>query len=110
MIYPEPEKGGRGQNSSVAKDFSGARLSLARAVLKWAPELADAVLAGAESLDRAYQVAGAPTMRHDSRLVHSAMRSAGGSSSRRSHAQAPMPSRQGAQYADRVDLRSEIFK
>ena len=47
MIYPEPEKGGRGKNSSVSKEFSGVYLSQARTVLKWAPELADAVPSGA---------------------------------------------------------------
>lgn len=30
MIYPEPEKGGRGKNSSLSKGFSNARLSQAR--------------------------------------------------------------------------------
>ncbi|MDQ3959507.1 MAG: hypothetical protein M3255_04290 [Pseudomonadota bacterium] len=56
-IYPEPEKGGRGKNSSVSKEFSGARLSLARFVLRYAPDLADSVLAGSPSIDNAYEEA-----------------------------------------------------
>lgn len=37
-IYPEPEKGGRGKKSSVTKEFSDERLSLARTVIRHAPE------------------------------------------------------------------------
>lgn len=47
-IYPEPEKGGRGKNAVVTTEFSASHLSHARTVLQWAPELVDAVLAGAE--------------------------------------------------------------
>ena len=56
-IYPEPEKGGRGKKASVSKEFSGARVSQARTVLKYTPELAGGVLIGAGSLDEAYRVA-----------------------------------------------------
>lgn len=59
-IYPETtEKGGRGKKGSATEQFQmhkGA-LSQARAVLRWAPELADGVLAGAGSLDDAYEEA-----------------------------------------------------
>ena len=43
-INPEPEKSGRGNNSFVAKDFSGAGISKARTIIKWTPELAHVVL------------------------------------------------------------------
>jgi hypothetical protein len=46
MLYPEPEKGGRGkkaQNSKETLGFSMMRLSQARAVLAYSPELAAAV-------------------------------------------------------------------
>lgn len=56
MIYPEPEKGGRGNKSSVSEEFSGTRVSMARTVLKWAPEMAEQVLAGF-ALDKAYETA-----------------------------------------------------
>jgi hypothetical protein len=54
--YPDPEGVGRGKKGSVAEHFpmvSRARLSEARAVLRSAPDLADAVIAGAHSLDAA---------------------------------------------------------
>jgi hypothetical protein len=57
MIYPEPEKRGRGNKSEkdfAAKSFSSARLSKARAVLKHSPPIAQAILAGSKSLDEAY--------------------------------------------------------
>ena len=57
MIDREPGKGGRGQTVRKPDGLSKQRISEARVVLQWAPELADAVLAGAESLDRAYAVA-----------------------------------------------------
>lgn len=55
-------KQGRGLNAEARKaaesaGFSPRLLAEARAVLHWAPELANAVLAGAESLDHAYEVA-----------------------------------------------------
>lgn len=56
-IYPEPEKGGRGKNCSVAEGFSKNHLSKARTVLNHAPELADSVLTGSLSLDKAYEQA-----------------------------------------------------
>jgi hypothetical protein len=58
MIYPEPEKGGRG-NSSKIEGFgvANAYVSYARTILKFAPELAPGVLAGSEKLDIAYQEA-----------------------------------------------------
>ncbi len=46
MIYPKPEKGGRGKKSFVAKEFSQGGLSKARTVLQYAPDLADNVLSG----------------------------------------------------------------
>jgi hypothetical protein len=63
MIHPVPEKGGRGKVSAAKTaeklgGFSNDRLNQARTVLRWAPELADNVLSGAESLDRAYAIAG----------------------------------------------------
>ena len=58
MIYPEPEKGGRGKKSAVnplgAKQFSAERLSLARAVLRQSRPLAEAVMAGSKTLDEAH--------------------------------------------------------
>lgn len=54
-LYPEPEKGGRGKtNSLLSKEFSGARISQARTVLAWSPQVAAAVLAGTKSLNDAY--------------------------------------------------------
>jgi hypothetical protein len=38
-------------------EFSAERVRLARTVIKWAPELAQAVLSGAHPLDRAYEIA-----------------------------------------------------
>lgn len=58
MVYPEPEKGGRGKNSFVSKGFiSDSRLSLARTVLTFASDLAPNVLRGFVPLDKAYEVA-----------------------------------------------------
>lgn len=54
MIYPEAEKGGRGKKSLVTKEFSGERLSKARAVLRYSRPEAERVLAGTFSLDAAY--------------------------------------------------------
>jgi hypothetical protein len=56
-IYPEPEKGGRGKKSSVTKEFSDERLSLARTVIRHAPDLASSVLAGTLSLENAFEEA-----------------------------------------------------
>lgn len=54
MLYPDPEKGGRGQKSFVAEEFGTGRLSMARTVLRASRDDALAVLAGA-SLDAAYK-------------------------------------------------------
>jgi hypothetical protein len=56
MIYPEPEKGGRGIKASVSEEFSGTRISMARTVLKYLPAMAQEVLRG-KSLDEAYVAA-----------------------------------------------------
>ena len=42
MVYPDPEKGGRGQNSNLKLQFSRQRLSLARTVLHYSKKLAEA--------------------------------------------------------------------
>lgn len=55
-ICPETHQGKRA-TSSESDEVSGTRLRMARAVLKWAPEMADAVLAGATGLDAAYALA-----------------------------------------------------
>lgn len=58
MIYPEPEKRGRGNKSEARKGletepFSKARLSQARSVLHYSRALAESVIKGAVSLDAA---------------------------------------------------------
>jgi hypothetical protein len=58
MIYPDPEKGGRGKNIETRKavetsGFSSARLKQARAVRRHSLDLAAAVLKGSISLDNA---------------------------------------------------------
>ncbi len=45
-IYPEPETGGRGKKRLGDLTVSAERLSLARTVLQYAPDLADNVLSG----------------------------------------------------------------
>lgn len=61
MIYPEGERGGRGKvsaaNREVSSQFSVRLVQQGRMVLRWAPELADAVLAGGQFLDQAYETA-----------------------------------------------------
>jgi hypothetical protein len=54
-IFPEPEAGGRGKNSKLHLGFSIMYLSQARTVVESAPDLADAVLSGAKSLNEAYE-------------------------------------------------------
>ena len=57
MIYPEPEKGGRGKKgagSGTFSDVSHQRLSDARAVLAASSAKAADVLAGTLALDKAY--------------------------------------------------------
>jgi len=49
-IYPEPEKGGRGQKFFVTKGFSEGHLSKARTVLAASTSMATDVLAGTLSL------------------------------------------------------------
>ncbi len=46
MLYPEPEKGGRGKKSKLSFEFTPQYLNKARTVLNYAPEHADSVLAG----------------------------------------------------------------
>ncbi|MGO6724414.1 hypothetical protein ACCS51_25940 [Rhizobium ruizarguesonis] len=46
MMYPEPEKGGRGKNSKVTLEFSSQLLSQARTVLAHSRPLADSVFVG----------------------------------------------------------------
>jgi hypothetical protein len=53
-LYPEPEKGGRGKKASVPEGFSQGKVSEARTVLRWLPELADLVMAGTKPLNEAY--------------------------------------------------------
>jgi hypothetical protein len=58
MIYPEPEKGGRGKkskalNSAVSAGFSSRRVNEARSVLHHSRDLADSVIKGSISLDEA---------------------------------------------------------
>lgn len=59
MMYPKPEKGGRGKNSSVTEEFSvrSGALSMARTVLADSRALAEEVMSGAKFLDAAYQIA-----------------------------------------------------
>jgi hypothetical protein len=58
MIYPESQQGKRNAaTSSVSGDVSATRIKMARTILKWAPELASQVLAGAAVLDKAYSIA-----------------------------------------------------
>ena len=60
IIYPTPQKGGRGKKGSVMEEFNtfgAAHLSRARTVLKHAPELADNVMCGALSVGAAYDMA-----------------------------------------------------
>ncbi len=56
-IYPDPEKGGRGKTVRLPDGLSKQRISEARTVLQYAPDLADNVLAGSDSLDDAYKTA-----------------------------------------------------
>ena len=60
MIYPEPEKGGRGKkskNSTETLGFSAMRLSQARTVLSHSRDVAVEILAGAKFLDKEYATA-----------------------------------------------------
>ena len=55
MIYPDPEKGGRGKNSKLKLPFSLMRLSQARSVLRSSRSLAEAVLKGTLPLNEAVE-------------------------------------------------------
>lgn len=58
--YPDPERRGRGQKSSAAEEFpmvSSGKLSEARTVLRYAPDLAENVVDGLQSLEAAYDTA-----------------------------------------------------
>ena len=58
MMFPEPEKGGRGKTNSLKiKEFNGGYVSQARAVISSAPELVESVLNGARPLNDAYDEA-----------------------------------------------------
>jgi hypothetical protein len=61
MIYPEGKPGERtdlhSATSSKIEEVGAGYISMARTVLKWAPELASQVLAGAAVLDKAYSIA-----------------------------------------------------
>ena len=51
MIYPEPEKGGRGKKTTIeTSGFSRQRLQQASAVLRHSQKLAEAVVAGVTRL------------------------------------------------------------
>jgi hypothetical protein len=60
MIYPAPQKGGRGKKKTMDETstlFSPKRLQLARTVLAYSSDLAQAVLDGSKFLDAAYDEA-----------------------------------------------------
>jgi hypothetical protein len=57
MISPERQQGKKRTSAETAEGISERRVREARMVLKWAPELAQAVLSGAHPLDRAYDIA-----------------------------------------------------
>ena len=53
MLYPEPTKGGRGKKGATCGEFSGVshqRVADARVVLRYCPELAQAVMRGEKPL------------------------------------------------------------
>jgi len=59
--YPKSDERGRGKKSAATAHFpmvKPRRLEEARTVLRYAGELADAVIAGTTSLDQAYEIAG----------------------------------------------------
>lgn len=66
MIYPEPDKRGRGNKGKAAEtsDFSQKRLSQARSVLRHSQALAEDVIAARKSLDAALTIV--ETERRDS--------------------------------------------
>jgi hypothetical protein len=63
MLYPEPEKGGKGKNVAARKaaesaGFGATRLRQARSVLRHSRPLAESVVKGSVSFDDA------PSLRH----------------------------------------------
>ena len=57
-IYPEPARGrGKKDPAKGSEAVSFTRIKEARAVLRFAPDLADNVLSGKTPLDTAYQTA-----------------------------------------------------
>ena len=65
MLSPEPEKGGRGKKGAISGKFSGVahqRLSDARAVLAYSPELAEAVMRHGKKAPINGQLCGSPQM------------------------------------------------
>jgi hypothetical protein len=56
-IYPEPKWGRHSEFQNETGEFSKAHLSRARAILHYASDLADNVLAGSLSIDSAYEEA-----------------------------------------------------
>ena len=52
-----PKQPGKKRTSTASVGVSAQRISYARAVLEFAPDLADAVMSGAKSLDEAYETA-----------------------------------------------------
>jgi hypothetical protein len=68
MIYPEPEKGGRGKksrNSTETLGFSAMRLSQARTVLSHSRDVAMEILAGTKFLDKEHAAAKKRTVESD---------------------------------------------
>jgi hypothetical protein len=57
MIYPEPKRGVHSEFQNETGEFSKAYLSRARTVLRHAPDLAEHVINGSLSLDKAYEEA-----------------------------------------------------
>jgi hypothetical protein len=63
LVYPVPEKGGKGKRSRIQEGLDEPRktfqnrLSQARIVFAYSPDLAQAVLAGSKNLDAAYDEA-----------------------------------------------------
>ena len=57
MLYPEPEKGGRGKKAVKNTGFSNEYLSKARKVLEALPSVAQEVISGGLRVDEAYQQA-----------------------------------------------------
>jgi ParB-like nuclease domain len=69
LLYPDPERGGRGKKGKVTETvgFSSQRLSYARTVLAYSRDLALAVRDGTESLDAAYATVTAERQKLDTK-------------------------------------------